>query len=129
MLVAPMIADRDKEGRGVVLPDGKWYDFYTGKLVGGGKTINVKVPIDQMALFVRDGGIIPMIKPVSNVASIKTGVELTVRHYGTKPGSFSLYDDDGESMAHKNLEYETRRRFLLLHPRFSARPTSCRRDT
>lgn len=101
LLVAPIIPEKDGTSRSVILPAGKWYDFYTGKFAGEGETINVKVPLDKMALFVKDGGIIPMIKPVQNVASIKDGTKLTVRHYGTKAGSFSLYDDDG-----KTFDYE-----------------------
>ena len=31
--------------------------------------------------------------------------KVEVRHYGEKPGSFSLYDDDGTTFAYKNGEY------------------------
>jgi alpha-glucosidase (family GH31 glycosyl hydrolase) len=95
LLVAPLFADEPK--RKVVLPRGKWYDFYTGKLVGEGETIEV----DQsgqpgpIPLFVREGGIIPMVPPALHSPRQNEVVALTVRHYGTQPNSWKLYEDDG----------------------------------
>ena len=34
LLVAPMFAEQTS--RPVILPNGKWYDFYSGAYVGGG---------------------------------------------------------------------------------------------
>ncbi len=97
ILVAPKFAGRDK-GRKVVLPAGKWYDFYTGKYVGEKETVRIEnVPLNQIPLFVKDGGFVPMIEAVQNTAAVKKGAKLTVRHYGTAPGKFALYDDDGKS--------------------------------
>jgi alpha-D-xyloside xylohydrolase len=44
---------------------------------------------------VRDGGIIPMMPPVSKISSEKLPVE--IRHYGQKESHYALYDDDGVS--------------------------------
>jgi alpha-D-xyloside xylohydrolase len=35
-------------------------------------------------------------------------VPLEVRHYGTAPGRFLLFDDDGESLAYERGEYRWR---------------------
>lgn len=56
LLVAPLFAG--EEERQVVLPQGKWYDFYTGKLVGEGEIITVKPGLDKIPVYVKDGGII-----------------------------------------------------------------------
>jgi alpha-glucosidase (family GH31 glycosyl hydrolase) len=103
MLVAPMFAG--EKSREVHLPQGKWYDFYTGKEVGENQVITVTPSLDKIPLFIKDGGIIPMI-PVSNHAP-KAGeiLPLTVRHYGTATGSFQLYDDDGTSFNYENGQY------------------------
>lgn len=45
LLVAPLFAG--EEERQVVLPQGKWYDFYTGKYVGEGEVITVKPGLDK----------------------------------------------------------------------------------
>jgi alpha-glucosidase (family GH31 glycosyl hydrolase) len=80
-----------------VLPQGKWYDFYTGKLEGEGGPIRVSAPLNQIPLFVKDGGIVPMMAAVNNLRMQKGPLPLEVRHYGTREASYALYDDDGET--------------------------------
>ena len=95
ILVAPMIAG--EKSRKVVLPKGKWFDFHTGKLAGEDGTITVSATLDQIPLFVRDGGIIPLMASTNNIRLATGPTPLEVRHYGTKDGTYSLYDDDGET--------------------------------
>ena len=103
MLVAPMFEGETE--RKVILPAGKWYDFYDGKYVGSNEIIVVAPGLEKIPLFVRDGGIIPMM-PVQRQAPGKGEmVDLEVRHYGTKEGSFKLYDDDGTSFDFEKGDY------------------------
>ncbi len=95
ILVAPLFAG--ESSRKVVLPAGKWFDFYTGKFAGDGETIPVSAPLDRVPLFVKDGGIVPMMAAVERLRSLPGEVPLEVRHYGTKEASYALYDDDGET--------------------------------
>ena len=95
ILVAPLIAG--EKSRKVVLPQGKWFDFYTGQLAGEGTTITASAPLDRIPLFVKDGGIVPLMPAVNNLRLAKGPVALEVRHYGAQEGSYRLYDDDGES--------------------------------
>ena len=62
ILVAPMFNGQEK--REVVLPKGKWYDFYSGDFVGEHEVISIEPGLDQIPLFVKDGGIIPMINEI-----------------------------------------------------------------
>lgn len=100
ILVAPLFAG--EVSRKVVLPQGKWYDFYTGKFVGEGEVITV-TPGKSIPVYVKDGGIIPMIPPISVIDDTKQPVE--IRHYGEKTGSYYLYDDDGVSYDYEKGEY------------------------
>ena len=95
ILVAPMFAG--EKTRNVILPKGKWYDFYTGAFVGENQIIQIEPSLEKIPLFVRDGGIIPMV-PIHRQAP-KTGQKwpLEMRHYGKTTGEFTLYDDDGKS--------------------------------
>ncbi len=95
ILVAPMIAG--EKSRKVILPKGKWFDFHTGKLVGEASTITVSATLDKIPLFVRDGGIIPLMAATNNIRLATGSTPLEVRHYGTKEGNYQLYDDDGET--------------------------------
>ena len=95
LLVAPLFGKETH--RSVVLPRGKWYDFYTGELVGGGEVIEVEAALSKLPLFVRNGGIIPLAPVATNTKALGEGYPLEIRHYGDAPGSMMLYDDDGES--------------------------------
>jgi alpha-D-xyloside xylohydrolase len=102
ILVAPLFGNETK--RKVVLPPGKWYDFYTGKLAGDGEVITVKCGLDKIPLFVKDGGIIPMIPRIRQTKEWKD-LPLEVRVYGKADGEFIIYDDDGTSYDFENGAY------------------------
>ena len=106
LLVAPLFTGESV--RKVVLPKGKWYDFYTGKLVGEAEVITVAPGLDKIPVFVKDGGIIPMFEPGS--VSLKNGSKdnLVIRVYGTKEATYQLYDDDGETFEYEKGEYSWR---------------------
>jgi alpha-glucosidase (family GH31 glycosyl hydrolase) len=95
LLVAPLFAG--EHSRKIVLPKGKWYDFYSGRQAGDGEIIEVTPDQDRIPLFVKDGGIIPMLPPVLHTPGKNEQLPLEIRCYGEKPGSFRLYDDDGET--------------------------------
>ena len=104
LLVAPMFAG--DAVRSVILPAGRWYDFYTGALVGGGQVITAKPGLSKIPLYVRDGGIIPLLAEARRqVPRAGEQVDLEVRHYGETPGSFALYDDDGTTFAYERGEF------------------------
>lgn len=101
LLVAPMFAG-EKE-RKVVLPSGKWYDFYTGEYVGNGEIITVSPGLDKIPVFVKNGGIVPMFPPIYKMDDKEYPLE--IRHYGNLPNSYELYDDDGETYDYLRGEY------------------------
>ncbi|TCD28555.1 DUF5110 domain-containing protein [Pedobacter psychrodurus] len=106
LLVAPMFTGQ--KSRTVILPAGKWFDFYTGKYVGGGEVINITPGLDQIPVYVKDGGIIPMGKPLLHAPKAGEKVDLEIRYYGTKPGEYKLYDDDGETFNYEKGDYSFR---------------------
>jgi alpha-D-xyloside xylohydrolase len=91
--------------RKVILPQGKWYDFYTGKYAGGGEVIEVTPGLDRIPLYVKDGGIIPMIPAALRAPKQNDILPVEVRHYGTSAGQFNLYDDDGETFNYEKGQY------------------------
>lgn len=104
ILVAPMFVGEQK--RNVILPKGKWYDFYTGEFVGENETIVVEPGLDKIPLFVKDGGIIPMLADRRNQMPLEGEIlPLEVRHYGTVPSKRTLYDDNGVTFDHMGGEY------------------------
>ncbi len=106
LLVAPIF--KGKPSREVLLPEGNWYDFYTGEFAGGGEIITVKAEISKIPVFVKDGGIVPMMPPMLHVPASGQKIDLEIRYYGSKPGSYLLYDDDGETFDYEKGEYSWR---------------------
>lgn len=107
MLVAPFF--EGQRSRSVVLPKGKWYDFYTGEPAGENEIIEVQGSYDRIPLFVRDGAIVPMVPAFRQTKEWMAGLPLEVRVYGTADGSFDLYDDDGESFEYEHGKYSIKR--------------------
>jgi alpha-glucosidase len=99
LLAAPILRPA-QTARLVYLPEGTWFDFWTGKQFQGGTTVSVDAPLDTVPLFVRGGAIIPR-GPEMNYVGEKTG-PLTFNIYPDAQGraQLSLYEDDGLSPAY-----------------------------
>jgi alpha-D-xyloside xylohydrolase len=106
LLVAPLFTGQTT--RKVVLPKGKWYDFYTGELVGDGQVITITPGLNTIPVYVKDGGIIPMMRPMLHAPKAGEKVDMEIRYYGTKTGKYSLYDDDGETFNYEKGDYSFR---------------------
>lgn len=76
--------------------------FYTGEFAGEGEVITV-APGRHIPVYVKDGGIIPLWPAMAKFEDRKYPLE--VRHYGNKPATYSLYDDDGSSYDFEKGEY------------------------
>jgi alpha-D-xyloside xylohydrolase len=104
LLVAPIAPN--VKSRKVLLPAGKWYDFYTGKLAGENQTIDVTPSLSAMPVFVKDGALIPMLADNRQwIPAASETVALEIRHYGEAPGKLALYDDDGETFDYEKGEF------------------------
>lgn len=106
LLVAPLF--NGQKSRTVTLPTGNWYDFYTGELVGNGQQIIASPGLDRIPVYVKDGGIIPMMPARLHAPKATETIPIEVRYYGTKPGLYRLYDDDGETFNYEKGQYSFR---------------------
>jgi alpha-D-xyloside xylohydrolase len=107
ILVAPMFTGQTS--RTVLLPQGNWYNFYTGEFAGNGREITVTPGLDWIPIYVKDGGIIPMMKTRLYAPAPGEKTDIEVRHYGTKEGVYNLYDDDGVSFDYEKGIYSWRK--------------------
>ena len=65
LLVAPVVV-RGATSRAVTLPPGDWADWWDGASYAGGAAgavVTVAAPLGKLPLFVRAGGIVPMLRP------------------------------------------------------------------
>ena len=60
LLVAPVV-ERGARQRDVVLPPGWFLDYHDHTLYEGDQTITVDAPLSELPLFLREGGIIPLL--------------------------------------------------------------------
>ncbi|MEX0884637.1 MAG: TIM-barrel domain-containing protein, partial [Cyclobacteriaceae bacterium] len=106
LLVAPLF--EGEKSRKVILPKGNWFDFYDGSYVGNGQIIEVTTGLDKIPVFVKDGGIIPMMETRLHAPKNGEKVNLEIRHYGKKSALFRLYDDDGNTFDFEKGAYSWR---------------------
>ncbi len=87
------------EYRAVYLPEGVWYDWYTGDRYSGETHLLAHAPLEIMPLYVQAGSIIPL-QPVMQYTEERPVDELTLRVYPGM-GEFTLYEDDGKSFEYR----------------------------
>ena len=79
------------------LPKGAiWYDFWTGKQFKGGQTVTLQTSLETVPMFVRAGSIVPL-GPEMQYVGEKAWDNLEMRVYPGADGSFTLYEDEGDS--------------------------------
>lgn len=101
LLVAPVLKP-DVSSRSVYLPEGVWFDYWTGKRYSGSQMIRADAPLEIVPMYVRGGSIIPM-GPEMNYIGEKPFDPLTFEIYPDDQGqaATTLYEDDGTSPAYK----------------------------
>ena len=93
--------------RKVYLPKAAdWYDFWTGKNITGGRTIDAPAPIETLPLYIRAGSIIPM-GPFLQYATEKPADPIELRIYTGADGAFTLYEDENDNYNYEKGAYST----------------------
>lgn len=84
----------------VYLPDGAWFDFWTGQRHVGPCALTVEAPLERMPLFVRGGAIIPM-APVMQYDGERP-IDCITLLIHPEPGLHEamFYEDDGATRAY-----------------------------
>ncbi|MBQ8639376.1 MAG: DUF5110 domain-containing protein [Lachnospiraceae bacterium] len=80
------------------LPEGIWFDFFTGMIYSGGRLLDMYRGIHTIPVLARAGAIIPMTDEIQGAAALKNPSSLVLRVYGGADGAFTLYEDDNETM-------------------------------
>ncbi len=104
LMVSPVTKPADKRTflapTDVWLPRGRWTDWYTGRIYQGGRFVTMYRDLDALPVLAKEGAIVPMAQNDRN-NSCENPEKLTVRIFrGTN--AFTLYEDDGETMAFEN---------------------------
>jgi alpha-D-xyloside xylohydrolase len=106
LLINP-VTEPGTEKRKVILPNGaRWIDFWTGKTLDGGQTIEAAAPIAHIPIFVRAGSILPY-GPAVQWAGEKPDAPIELRIYPGADASFTLYEDEGDNYDYEKGVYAT----------------------
>jgi len=103
ILVAPVV-EKDVTSRKVYLPQGDWFDFWSGERITGGRDLSRAVDLETMPLFVRAGAILPL-GPVKQYVDEKIDQPVSISIYPGSDASFLLYEDDGKSFNYRRGEW------------------------
>jgi hypothetical protein len=93
------------EYRAVYLPEGDWYDWWTGERLNGNQHTLANAPLEQMPMFVKAGAIIPM-QPVMQYVNERPVDQIRLRVWSGQ-GEFTIYEDDGQSFAYRSNQWST----------------------
>lgn len=99
LMVAP-VTTKGAITRTVYLPEGTWFNYWTGAQYKGSGYINVVAPLDTIPLFVKAGGIIPM-QPEMLYSGEKPVDVITLDIFPYGSSAYELYEDDGLSLSYQ----------------------------
>jgi alpha-D-xyloside xylohydrolase len=102
ILAAPLTEKENQ--RTVYLPEGSWYDFNTHQKFAGGTQYTIKPTLNQLPIFIKEGTILPLAKPVEHVTA-GTVFEITCYVYGKNATTATLFEDDGITFNYEKGSY------------------------
>ncbi len=108
LLVAPVLREAATD-RGVYLPAGEWYDFWTGARLAGKRWHRAAVTLASIPIYVRAGAFVFRQPVVQHTGEMK-GQPLRVTAFpGSAPSETVYYEDDGESLDYRQGAFSNRR--------------------
>ncbi|MCA9661615.1 MAG: glycoside hydrolase family 31 protein [Myxococcales bacterium] len=84
LLVAPVIS-AGATSREVTFPPGSWVDWFSGQVFAGEQTAVVDAPLDKLPLYLRAGGVVPLLRPTIDTLS-PVADPATIDSYAADPG-------------------------------------------
>ena len=107
ILVCPILNKKDSIMNRVIhkmyIPEGVWYDIFTGKKYNGGKRYTAFYKDEEYPLLVRAGTIIPFSLNKFNDTSVPKELEIVI--FPGANNTYSIYEDDGITNNYKNGDY------------------------
>lgn len=113
-LVAPIYqetrlqADGSDVRNGIYLPEGVWYDYFSGTPYTSDGTIvinNYQTPLWKLPVFVKAGAIIPMVNENNNPSQIDKSTRIYEIWPKEGKSEMTEYDDDGTTEAYRDGQF------------------------
>ncbi len=104
ILVSPILNKKNELMNRVIqkiyIPEGIWYDIFTGKKYNGGRKYTAFYKDEEYPLFVRAGAIIPFSLNKFNDTKVPDALEIVI--FPGANNTYSIYEDDGITNNYKN---------------------------
>ena len=97
-LVAP-ITEQSAVEKTVLLPEGKWFDFWHKSKVSGGQNVLIDAPLHKLPVMVKAGSFVPMVTELNNTKSYSSQ-SLNVEYYADASvpiAEYIMFEDDGKN--------------------------------
>ena len=108
LIAAPYVSPRDADTglsrQSLWLPQGDWFDFFSGQHFSGGRWQVFYGAIEDIPLLAKAGAIVPL-APLVGWGGLDAPAELDLHIFPGADNAFVLYQDDGETQAYQNDEY------------------------
>lgn len=102
LIVSPFVAKADENTtlsrQTVWLPEGHWYDFFTGEYYKGNHHYGIYGGLDKMPVFAKSGSIVPL-NEEHTWGGIENPSSFEIIIFAGN-GSYELYEDDGVTQAY-----------------------------
>jgi alpha-glucosidase len=106
ILVAPVSSE--KNTCNVYFPSGDWVRMTNDRLYNGNTEAAVDSPLDDLPVFVKSGGIIPLQSVIQNTSETPSPVLEIHIYNGKAPNTFMYYEDDGITYNYESGQYYRR---------------------
>jgi alpha-glucosidase (family GH31 glycosyl hydrolase) len=93
---SPIEADTRLAKQSLWLPEGNWFDFFTGEYTSGGRWTSVYGGLRDIPIYAKAGAIVPL-GPVAGSSGTSNPSVLTLTLFPGANNRFELYEDDGET--------------------------------
>jgi len=104
ILLAPVLK-KNARSRKVYLPQGKWFDYWSGQAFEGGKSLDIQTSMDHLPLFIREGALLPMGKPMEFIPRGYHFDNLELHFWPPFHGKLNFRDDDGATISYQSGKY------------------------
>lgn len=105
LIVAP-ITEPKKDGINagaidVWLPEGIYFDLFTGLMYQGGRTLTMYRDISTIPVLAKAGAILPMTDEIFGSDATKNPSSLNIKLFAGKDGAFALYEDENDTESYR----------------------------
>jgi alpha-glucosidase len=107
LLICP-VKQAGATSRKMYIPEGNWYNYWTGKLFKGGHEYVIESPISEFPFFIKAGAVLPQFPVIQHTREIVTEPVLNI-YYSASRHTSKYYEDGNDGYEYTSGEYRLRK--------------------